>query len=263
MPRRPKDPTASSVSRSSGASKPSPSSAHGQHDALAEPAQVDVDAGRVGVALDVGQRLLEDPAQLAQRERGQRPDVVERAADARAGPLAPARRLGADRGRQRQLGVVAAAQAAQQLARLLGRRARVLGQLARVLDRARPGRRWIRRESASAEKPIPCTVLASESCMSRASRSRSACAASVRSCSASVVLGLGLAVEQAPRARPRDGHDRVQRRQHDQRAEVHAASRRSARGCGSRTRRRRSASPRTAPRPGSRRPGRRAARCRA
>ena len=84
----------------------------GQHHAVAQAAQVDVHAGRVGVALDVGQRLLEDPAQLAQRERRQRADVVERAADARAGALPPARGLGADRGRQRQLGVVAPAQAA-------------------------------------------------------------------------------------------------------------------------------------------------------
>ena len=43
-----------------------------QHDAVAEPAQVHVDARRVRVALDVGQRLLEDPAQLAQHQRRQR-----------------------------------------------------------------------------------------------------------------------------------------------------------------------------------------------
>ena len=40
------------------------------------------------------------------------------------------------------------------------------------------GSRSIRRESASAAKPMPETVLASESCMSRASRARSSSAAS-------------------------------------------------------------------------------------
>jgi len=42
---------------------------------------VHVDALRVGIALDVGERLLENPAQFAQRQRRQRPDVVERASD--------------------------------------------------------------------------------------------------------------------------------------------------------------------------------------
>ena len=179
-----------------------------------------VDARRVRVALDVGQRLLEDPAQLAQDQRRQRADVVERAADPGPGALAPARGLGADRGRQRQLGVVAAAQPADSSSRASCAAVRASAASLRASSTAPGGSTSIRRDSASAAKPMPCTVLASESCMSRASRSRSACAAMRALLLGQRVLGLGLAVEQAPRARPGDGDDRVQRRQHDQCAEV-------------------------------------------
>ena len=51
----------------------------------------------------------------------------------------------------------------------------------RASSAAPAGSRSICRDSASAAKPIPETVLASESCMSRASRERSASAAIWRS----------------------------------------------------------------------------------
>ena len=67
----------------------------------------------------------------------------------------------------------------------------------RASTAAPSGSRSIRRDSASAAKPMPDTVLASESCMSRASRARSASAASRRSWLAQLRLGVRLAVEQA------------------------------------------------------------------
>ena len=191
----------------------------GHHDAVTEPAHVDVDARGVRVALDVGQRLLEDPPQLAQDQRRERPDVVERAAHPGPGALAPAGGLGADRGRQRELGVVASAQPGQQLARLLGRRAGVRRQLAGVLHRARrvdldPTRQRQRGEPDPVHGLGQRVVHVAREPLTLGLGGHRALLLGQR------ILGLGLAVEQAPRPRAGDGHDRVQRRQHDQRAEV-------------------------------------------
>ena len=74
------------------------------------------------------------------------------------------------------------------------------------------GSRSIRRDSASAAKPIPETVLASESCMSRASRARSSSAASRRSWLASSRSASAWRSNSRRASAPGRGGDEEQRR---------------------------------------------------
>ena len=157
-----------------------------QHRAPAERPQADGDARRARIALGVAQRLAQDPLQLAGSDgvaARRRPRSRGRAARC----CAAAQRSASDRSAvgQRQHGLVALGRRPRDdLARLARGLAGVRGQL-RASATAPSGSRSIWRESASAAKPMPETVLASESCMSRASRERSASAAMWRSCAAS------------------------------------------------------------------------------
>ena len=136
------------------------------------------------------------------RRRVQLADVLDREVELDAGLARPALRL---RGAARA-GAAATRRVSARRPTMISRAWRVAWRASSASRRASTaapsGSRSIRRESASAAKPIPETVLASESCMSRASRARSASAASWRSCVGQLGLGLRLAVEQ-PRAPPR------------------------------------------------------------
>ena len=199
----------------------SPSSAIVSTARAAEPAQAHVDAGRVRVALDVAQRLAQDPLQLARRRRRRSsPDVLDREVEPHAVRARPARRLGPERGR--------AAAARRRRARaapvMISRASRVAWRASSASRRASAaapsGSRSIRRESASAAKPMPETVLASESCMSRASRARSASAASGAPARRAPPRPPPGGRAAAARPAPAAADERVQRRQADDGLEV-------------------------------------------
>ena len=189
----------------------------------------------------VGDRQHRAPAERAQphRHRATRARGARRCAAPRAGSTparvrrprrarrrprsrAPARRccaaaqrsasaLSADR--QRQRAAFVGAQARDDLARLARRLAGVLGEpRAPPRRRAAGSRSIIARERRAPRTRCPETVLASESCMSRASRERSPSAAIWRSCAA-IRASASAWRSSSPRARgARRGDDHVQRR---------------------------------------------------
>ena len=183
-----------------------------QHGAAAEPAQPHRHSARAGVALDVAQRLAQDPLELALGHGMQLADLLDRQRHPHAARRAPGPRLRLKGGRQRQLLARVGAQPDDDLARLARRLAGVLGQLAR-LDRRR------RRVALDvAREPERREAHAGDGLGQRVVHvARQPRALGLRG---ELGLGLGLAVEQAaqPRARRRD--QRVQRRQHEARRPV-------------------------------------------
>ena len=207
-------------SRSSGASKPSPSSAIVSTTRSPSRRRCTSTRVGVGVALDVGERLLEDPAQLAQRQRRQRPDVVERAADARSPVRSPQRaaseRIAVGSGssassRPRRPLSSSRASCAAVRASAASLSASSTAPVGVDLD---PARERERREADAVHGLGQRVVHVAREPLALGLRGQHPLLLAERG------LGLGLAVQQPPRAGAGDGDDRIQRRQHDERAEV-------------------------------------------
>ena len=182
---------------------------HGQHRAAPEPPQPHRHLGRAGVALDVAERLAQDPLELARGNRVQLADFLDHQRHLHAARLAPAPRLGLQRGRQRQLLARVGAQPDDDLARLARRLPRVVGEPPRLVGGALrvaldPARERERREAHARHRLGQRVVHVAR--QPRALR-----------LGGELGLGLGLAVQQPAQRRARAGDQRVEGRHHERR----------------------------------------------
>ena len=179
----------------------------GQHRAAAQPPQPHRHLARPRVAVDVAERLAQDPLELALGDRVQLADLLDRQRDLDPGAGAPAPRLGLQRRCERELLAGVGAQPDDDLARLAGGLACVLGQPPRLLGGARrvaldPARERERRE-AHARHGLGQRVV------------HVAGEPRALGLAGELRLRLGLAVEQAAQPRPRGGDQRIEGREHE------------------------------------------------